>query len=92
MSTNFAPPAFYSLRWQRWGGADTVAEPGRALICAYHIDFDERPSWWIEVDTPEEARHICEHFEVARGDHNVDFCVAYDDQGRQLCTGGFGAD
>lgn len=89
---DFPPPAFYIPRWQRWAGADTVAEQGRILICAYHIDFDERPSYWIEVDSAEEARHICDRFDEARGGHNVDFAVAYDDTGRQVCAGGFGAE
>lgn len=88
----FGSPVLYSLRWQRWSGADTAAEPGRVLICAYHIDVDERPSLWIEVATREEAAYICENFELARGEHTVDFCVAYDDAGRQLCNGGFGAE
>ena len=90
--SDFPNAAFYSLRWQNWAGADTAAEPGRFLLCAYHIDFDERPTVWMEVDSREEAVYICEHFEVARGEHNVDFCVAYDDRGRQVCSGGFGAE
>jgi hypothetical protein len=90
--TDFGSPVLYGLRWQRWGGADTCAEPGRVLICAYHIDVDERPSLWMEVASPAEAEYVCEHFELARGEHSVDFCVAYDADGRQLCNGGFGAE
>ena len=89
---DFGSPVLYSLRWQRWGGAETCAEPGRVLICAYQIDTEERPRLWMEVETAEEAQYICEHFELARGEHDLDFCVAYDENGRQLCNGGFGAE
>ena len=90
--SDFPNAAFYSLRWQRWAGADTTAEPGRYLVCAYHIDNGEVPSWWIEVDSADEARHICAYFDIAKGDRDLDFCVAYDDQGKQIANGGFGAE
>lgn len=54
------------------------APAGMIRVCAYHIDFDERPTCYLDVADIEEARFICHHIDAARGGWNVDFAVAYD--------------
>jgi hypothetical protein len=56
------------------------APAGQFRVCAYHIDFDERPTCYTDVATIEEAAELCARL----GEHctwNVDFASAFDDQG-----------
>jgi hypothetical protein len=60
-----------------------AAPPGKIRICAWHMDFDERPTCCLDVDTAEEARRICENFPEACG-WNVDFATAHDESGAEI--------
>lgn len=95
--SRFGPPGAYRDRWRRWvsdplietagitfdrapSGA-IVAPTGTFRVCAYHIDVDERPSCWLDVDTLAEARYVCANLSEAAAGWNVDVAVAYDDAG-----------
>lgn len=87
----------YETRWAGWVDdllirrvgitfdrtpADHIVAPkGRVRICAYHVDFDERPTCYQDVNSPETARRIVEHFNSLRGGWNVDYAIAYDEGG-----------
>ena len=86
----------YRDRWARWvtdpllksrglvfdpAPADVIKAPaGKVRVCAWHIDFDERPTCWLDVETAEEARFVCENLFDACG-WNVDFATAHDETG-----------
>lgn len=93
----FGPPGLYGDRWQSWVSDPLIeqagitfdrtpsgpisAPTGKFRVCAYHIDFDERPTCWLDVETLAEAVYICENIGEAAAAWNVDFAVAYDDAG-----------
>jgi len=57
-----------------------TAPVGRFRVCAYHIDHDEHPTCYTDVDALDEAVAICAHL----GEHcgwNVDFAAVFDDRG-----------
>jgi hypothetical protein len=99
-SSSFGPPGIYRGRWQSWGNdplveragitfdrtpsGPIIAPAGKFRVCAYHIDWDERPTCWLDVDTRAEAIYVCENLCEAAGDRNVDVAVAYDDTGRRV--------
>ena len=60
-----------------------VAPRGLVRVCAWHMDFDERPTCYLDVATPEEARQICAHLSDACG-WNIDFATAHDDAGVEI--------
>ena len=94
--------AVYATRWSGWvkdplirqagitfdrtPAGRITAPPGKVRLCAYHIDFDERPTCYQDVDTPEIARQVVEHFQALSGDWNVDYIVAYDETGGIVAT------
>ena len=57
------------------------APPNTIRVCAYHIDFDERPTCYLDVSDIAEARFICGNISAARGKWNVDYAVAYNSHG-----------
>ena len=57
-----------------------VAPAGKMRVCAWHTDFDERPTCFLDVDTAAEAARICAGLSAACG-WNVDFATAHDDAG-----------
>lgn len=58
------------------------APEGKLRVCAYHFDFDERPTCYVDVDTREEAEQIIANFSQAlTGGWNVDYAAAYDPAG-----------
>lgn len=60
-----------------------VAPSGKVRVCAWHMDFDERPTCYLDVENAEEAARICaELFEACRW--NVDFATAHDDAGEVI--------
>lgn len=59
-----------------------VAPPGKVRVCAWHMDFDERPTCYLDVASVDEARAICANLAEACG-WNVDFATAHDDAGSE---------
>lgn len=94
------PPGVYAQRWCRWPSDTRLdaagvsfdrtpvrqihAPPGAFRVCAYHIDFDERPVCWLDVSTLEEALHVRANLGLAAPGWNVDLAVIYDDAGKPL--------
>ena len=62
------------------------APDGKVRICLYHIDFDERPTCYLDVNSAREAQFICDHFTECRGDWNVDYAVAWDDRAEEVAA------
>lgn len=56
------------------------APSGMFRVCAWHMDFDERPTCYLDVATLSEAQAICAALAEACG-WNVDFATAHDDAG-----------
>ena len=97
---DFGPPESYSVRWQGWVDDPLIkiagvtfdrtpsgricAPPDRYRICAYHIDFDERPTCWFDVESLTEALYVCERIRRTCPSWNVDYAVAYDDKGHPV--------
>lgn len=95
----FGPPRLYRDRWLSWVSdplieqtgitfdrtppGPIIAPAGKYRVCAYHIDFDERPTCWLDVETLAEALYVCDNIGQAVGGRNVDFAVAYDETGEQ---------
>ena len=96
---SFGPPSLYRDRWLNWvsdpliekagttfdrtPSGPVIAPIGKFRVCAYHIDFDERPTFWLDVDTLAEALYVCENIGEATRGRNVDFAVAYNEIGEQ---------
>lgn len=91
-------------RWQRWvkdplieragfsadrtPAAAIRAPAGRWRVCAWHIDFDERPVCFQDVATLAEAQAICADLPAACPAWNVDYARAYDDRGAVVAASG----
>ena len=71
------------LTFDRTPSGLIVAPAGRMRVCAWHMDFDERPTCYLDVASAEEARAICAGLFDACG-WNVDFATAHDDAGEEL--------
>jgi hypothetical protein len=98
--SRFGPPSVYRDRWQNWvndpliktagltfdrtPSGPIIAPPGKFRVCAYHIDFDERPTCWLDVDTRAEAIYVCENLGETAAGWNVDDAVAFDDTGGRV--------
>lgn len=96
-TSRLGPPSLYRDRWQSWArdplieqagitfdrtpSRPIIAPTGKFRVCAYHIDFDERPTCWLDVETLAEALYVCENIGEAAATWNVDFAAAYDDIG-----------
>lgn len=92
------------LRWISWVDDPTLqragftfdrteagsiqAPPGQYRVCAYHLDFSERPTCYVDVPTLREAIAICDDL-PGHCRHNVDYAVAYDERGDRV-HGGWG--
>lgn len=83
--------------WTHWGAASPSgvsfdrtpsgpirAPEGRYRVCAYHIDFDERPVCYVDVDTEARARAVAENLHDDSGGYNVDYACVFDAKGKQL--------
>ena len=77
------------ITFDRTPAGKISAPDGLIRVCAYHFDFDERPTCYQDVDRIEEARKICSHLSDCRGPWNVDYAVAYDDKGDVLIKNPF---
>jgi hypothetical protein len=73
----------HGLTFDRTPAGVIKAPPGKVRVCAWHADFDERPTCWLDVDGAEEARFVCEALFDACG-WNVDFATAHDEHGAVL--------
>ncbi len=87
------------MAWQRWTTDPVAAATGVSFdrspageiraptgllrVCAYHIDFDERPVCYVDVATLAEAEQLCEAL-GERCRFNVDYALIYDERGEQL--------
>ena len=57
------------------------APPGHFRVCAFHIDFDERPVCFVDVPTLEEAEAIRAALPQDSGGFNVDYGIVYAEDG-----------
>lgn len=90
----------YTDRWQSWvqdprtagngliidhtPSGSVYAPDGKVRVCLYHIDFDERPTCYLDVNSAREATFICENFDACRGNWNVDYAIAWDDRAEMV--------
>lgn len=70
----------HGLTFDRTPAEKIVSPPGMVRVCAWHMDFDERPTCFLDVATLSEAQAICAALPEACG-WNVDFATAHDDAG-----------
>ncbi len=75
--------ARHGLTFDRTSAGVILAPKGRARVCAWHADFDERPTCYLDVSSLAEARWVCANFTAACA-WNVDFATAHDDAGREI--------
>jgi len=73
----------HGLTFDRTPSGVIKAPPGKIRTCAWHMDFDERPTCYLDVESPEEARRICEALSNACS-WNVDFATAHDEHGAEI--------
>lgn len=94
------PPRFYRDRWRSWvsdplieqagitfdrtPSGPIVAPTGKFRVCAYHIDFCERPTCWLDVEPLAEALYVCENIGETGAGWNVDFALAHYEIGGQI--------
>ena len=82
--------AHYRKQWQRYRPGEDGPEvesvterihapPGFIRVCAYHIDFDERPTLFQDVRSADEAAFICRCFRAVTDGFNVDYAEAFDE-------------
>ena len=62
------------------------APAGCVRVCAWHIDFDERPVCCVDVSTLAEAVAIADGLSDNCA-YNVDFASAYDERGEMVHSG-----
>jgi len=68
------------LTFDRTPAGRIVAPTGKVRVCAWHLDFDERPTCFLDVASVEEARFVCANLPACCG-WNVDYATAHDDAG-----------
>lgn len=73
----------HGITFDRTPAGRIVAPQGKVRVCAWHADFDERPTCYLDVDSADEAREICADLFAACG-WNVDFATAHDDAGHEV--------
>jgi hypothetical protein len=73
------------ITFDRTPAGKITAPEGKFLVCAYHVDFDERPTCTLVVNLLQEANHIGAHLHTACR-WNVDFVTVYDDKGKVRST------
>jgi len=100
--TPFFRPEAYCDRWQNWVNDPVASAAGlivdhtpsgpvhapenKIRVCLYHIDFDERPTCYLDVNSVREAEFICANFNDCRGGWNVDYALAYDDKAQEVAA------
>jgi hypothetical protein len=73
----------HGITFDRTPSGEITAPPGKVRVCAWHMDFDERPTCFLDVDSADEARRICESI-VDGCSWNVDFATAHDDADAEI--------
>ena len=73
----------HGITFDRTPSGPIQAPPGKVRVCAWHMDFDERPTCYLDVANIEEASHVAETLADSCG-WNVDFATAHNDQGVAL--------
>lgn len=95
-------PEAYRERWLSWvndprtDGTGLIvdhtpsgpvhAPDGKIRVCLYHIDFDERPTCYLDVNSIREAEFVCAHFQDCRGTWNVDYAIAWDEEAKEVAA------
>lgn len=77
--------ATHGLTFDRTPAGRIIAPKGVVRVCAWHSDFDERPTCFLDVATIDEALAICADLSAACA-WNVDFATAHDDAGEVLVS------
>jgi hypothetical protein len=72
--------ATHGMTFDRTPAGLIVAPAGKVRVCAWHADFEERPTCFVDVETVAEAARVCAGLFEACG-WNVDFATAHDDAG-----------
>ncbi|MCA8902239.1 MAG: hypothetical protein KDA53_13440 [Hyphomonas sp.] len=75
------------ITFDRTPSGPILAPAGQIRLCAYHIDFDERPTCYQDVGSLDLALRIVEHFSALSDGWNVDYVVAFDETG-EIVGGG----
>ena len=75
------------ITFDRTPANDIAAPSGMFRVCAYHIDFDERPTSYQDTASKSDAEFICQNLSNCRGPWNVDYAVAYDEAGEIVVSG-----
>jgi hypothetical protein len=75
--------ATHGITFDRTPAGKISAPPGQIRVCAWHMDFDERPTCYLDVVSEAEALLICEHLADACS-WNVDFATAHDPEGHDV--------
>lgn len=75
--------ATHGLTFDRTPAGMILAPAGMLRVCAWHADFDERPTCYLDAATLSEAQAICAALPEACS-WNVDFATAHDDMGRVI--------
>lgn len=72
--------ATHGITFDRTLAGLIVTPTGKVRVCAWHTDFHERATCYLNVDTAAEAARVCAGLFAACGWH-VDFATAHDDAG-----------
>ena len=74
------------VSFNRTPAGKIAAPPAQFRVCAWHIDFDERPVCYVDVDSSSIAEAIAEALQ-ANCRFNVDYACVYDERGVQIHSG-----
>lgn len=74
------------ISFDRTPAGKIVAPEGMFRVCAYHIDFDERPTLFMDLSSEAEAQFVIKNFHEVAGGMNVDYAEAYNDQGHKIAS------
>ncbi len=75
------------ISFDRTPAGEIRAPEGRFRVTAWHIDFDERPTCYVDVDTLDEAKRINDDLSNQRDGWNVDYASVWDDRGEFIYGG-----
>ena len=75
------------ISFDRTPAKDIAAPAGMFRVCAYHIDFDERPTSYLDVGSKTDATFVCEHLMDCKGPWNVDYAAVFDEAGDIVVSG-----
>ena len=75
------------ISFDRTPAKEITAPKEMIRVCAFHIDFDERPTIYQDVSSLSDASFICENIHSCRADWNVDYAAAFDADGHLVING-----